>query len=126
MTPAERLMASIQGIKSSQLNGDPPSLNIGQHYENYIGWILEQHGIVVKFEDLIGELGGGSNAAQLKAVQHIADYLEMFLSKDKISDICKRIFWPKAQTFRKGQIGSWKEHFNSDHKRFSIASSEMQ
>ncbi|NIQ13648.1 MAG: hypothetical protein GTO02_04335, partial [Candidatus Dadabacteria bacterium] len=60
----ERCMASIVGLSSEYLNGEPPSLDIGTHYKNYIGWQGYSNGLVIKYEDLIGSKGCGSDDKQ--------------------------------------------------------------
>lgn len=115
MNEQERLMASIIGMGSDQLNGAPPSLDIGSHYRSYLGWKTQGVGLVIKFEDLIGTKGGGDDQIQKETVNRIVDYLGLGISRENIESICEDIFSPKARTFRKGQIGNWKEHFTPDH-----------
>jgi hypothetical protein len=115
MTEDERLMASIHGMTSVQLHGAPPSLDIGSHYRNYEGWADRHTGLVVKFEDLVGSRGGGSDDRQTQAVTAIANHLEIDLPKRKIDFACANAFWPGARTFRKGQIGDWRNHFGPEH-----------
>lgn len=115
MSEDERLMASIVGMDSHQLDGGPPSSDIGSHYRNYLDWAIKGVGLVVKFEDLVGHKGGGDDRPQMKTVTKIAGYLGLQLSKQKIADLCANLFWTKAKTFRRGQIGDWKKHFSSEH-----------
>lgn len=115
MSESQRLMASIVGMESTQLSGDLPSSDIGSHYRNYLGWVKQGAESVVKFEDLIGEKGGGDDRIQMETVAKVAGYLGLQLSKQKIADLCTNLFWTKAKTFRRGQIGDWKKHFSSEH-----------
>jgi hypothetical protein len=115
MSQDERLMASISGMDSEQLNGDAPSLDIGSHYRNYLGWITQGAGLVMKFEDLVGHKGGGDDRIQMDTAERITRFLQLRLSKEKIADLCTKLFWTGAKTFRKGQIGSWREYFKSQH-----------
>lgn len=115
MTEKDRLMASIAGLRSSQLDGGPPSLDIGSHYRHYLGWTRDGAGLVVKFEDLVGKKGGGNDEVQMEAVSRIMEYLGLRLASQKITALCRRLFWTRAKTFRSGQIGSWREHFRPAH-----------
>jgi hypothetical protein len=115
MSESQRLMASIVGMESARLGGDPPSLDIGLHYRNYLGWVQQSSGLVVKFEDLIGHKGGGDDLIQMETVAKIASYLGLQVSRQKITEFCNNLFWTKAKTFRKGQIGDWEKHFSSEH-----------
>jgi hypothetical protein len=117
MSEDERLMASIVGMSSSQLGGDPPSSDIGFHYRHYLGWVKDGAGLVVKFEDLVGERGGGTDQAQMETVTKISKYLGLGLSRQKLIALCGNLFWTKARTFRKGQIGTWRQHFRPAHMK---------
>ena len=115
LTQAEQLMASIKGIPSEKLNGSPDSLDIGSHYKYYKGWVNKSAGVVIKFEDLIGEKGGGSREDQKNTVIKIIKYLGIELPDRKLKFVCSKVFWPNARTFRKGQVGGWKDYFRPDH-----------
>lgn len=114
MNKNERLMASIIDMGSDQLDGAPPSLDIGVHYHRYLGWKTQGVGLVTKFEDLIGANGGGRQSGSKRNFKKNC-YLGLEKSMENIESICADIFSPKAKTFRKGQIGNWKEHFTPDH-----------
>lgn len=116
MSLQEGLTASIVGMETSQLDGAPPSFDIGSHYRNYLGWARQGVGLLVKFEELIGEKGGGEDQIQKETVSRIAEYLGLKLSDQEITAVCAGLFWTKAATFREGQIGSWREHFNPGHR----------
>jgi hypothetical protein len=111
----ERLMASIVGMSSELLDGDPPSLDIGQHYVNYIGWAQYSNGLCIKFEDLIGDKGGGSNDKQKGVIKKIVSYLGIDIGDVELGNIRGSLFSTKATTFRKGQIGSWRDEFKKEH-----------
>jgi hypothetical protein len=103
-------------METSQLDGAPPSFGIGSHYRSYLGWARQGVGLVVKFEELIGEKGGGDDQIQKETVSRIAEYLGLKLSDQELAAVCAGLFWTKAETFRKGQIGSWREHFTPEHR----------
>ena len=93
----------------------PPSLDIGSHYSNYVGWINQERAMTVKFEDLIGSRGGGDDGLQMDRVKEVSQFLGLELPAEKIREICADLFSTSAKTFRKGQVGSWREHFESEH-----------
>lgn len=113
MSQEERLMASILGMSSEQLDGAPPSLDIGSHYRNYLGWMIRGAGLVIRFEDLIGPKGGGDDQRQRETADRIVRFLGINVEEEEMADLCSQLFWHGAKTFRKGQIGGWRNHFNS-------------
>ncbi len=110
-----RIMASIVGVGSGELGGDDPSLGISEHYRRFLPWLERGPGIVVRFEDLVGPRGGGSDEGQLEAVRGIIQHLEIDVELAELEWIRGDVFWERASTFRKGQVGSWKDLFTSDH-----------
>jgi hypothetical protein len=112
---ASRLMASITGLSSDQLNGAPPSLDIGMHYEQFIGWASYADAVTVRFEDLIGARGGGNDQCQRETVRKIMVYLDVDLSDAQLDNIIGRLFSQQARTFRRGQIGDWRYEFDAEH-----------
>ena len=70
--------------------------------------------LVIKFEDLVGLYGRGSIEAQTQTIQTICNYLNIQRSEYQILYISYRLFG-NTSTFRKGQIGDWKNHLNQEH-----------
>lgn len=68
----------------------------------------------VKFEDIIGSRGGGSDENQLSTILEIANFLDKPLSFEEAQDIVSHL-WGNPGTFRKGIIGDWKNYFTPEH-----------
>jgi len=81
-------------------------------YFNMLSWQNDPHSLVVRFEALIGEQGGGSSVLQHETVKKIVNYLGYDFDT-KMSDQVETIYNPKARTFRKGSINSWKSALDS-------------
>jgi hypothetical protein len=113
----ERLMASIAGIEGHQLPDGVRSKSWGEHAEGFLPWFNVHDCLVVRFEDLVGESGGGSKTRQLDTVKLIVNHLDMELSHAALEKIATNAFSINAKTYRKGQIGDWQNHFNSAHKQ---------
>jgi sulfotransferase 6B1 len=112
---AGRIMASIVGVESGALGGAAPSLGIAEHYRRFLPWLERGPGMVVRFEDLVGPRGGGSDEAQRAALGGIVEHLGLDLGAAEVERVRGDIFWEGSSTFRKGQIGSWADHFTPDH-----------
>jgi hypothetical protein len=73
-------------------------------------WLRSSRSIVVRFEDLVGERGGGTAQTQLDAVTKIIRGVGLEKSDAEIQALAENLHGPGSKTFRKGVIGeSWKE-----------------
>lgn len=75
-----------------------------------IASLPEEAWLMTKFEDLVGERGGGDPHLQIKAVIELAHFLEIELRPGDARAIASDLYGG-TWTFRKGQIGEWKKHF---------------
>jgi hypothetical protein len=71
---------------------------------------------MVRFEDLVGPEGGGSEEAQRLAVGRVAKHLGVPVEERTIGLVGEKLFGA-GRTFRRGQIGSWREEFTAEHER---------
>ena len=104
-------------IKGSGMNGSiPPATGgIDNMYNLYIPWLNAPGVLSIRFEDLVGAHGGGSSIFQYNAIKNMAHHIGLTISKEKINEIANKLFG-NTQTFRKGEIGSWKKYFKKEHK----------
>ena len=85
-------------------------------YEERLEHVPSRSLCTIRFENLVGEHGGGTLEAQQKEIQNLAKFLNMRLGKEKVDEIAAEIFGGTA-TFRSGQIGSWRDYFSNNHKK---------
>ena len=86
-----------------------------------LDWMKEKSQFVytAHFENLVGSEGGGDDKKQLKEIIKISQHLGLNLSTAELKDIAKDLWGAEPgenTTFRKGQLGGWKEEFTSEHK----------
>ena len=118
----DRLMASIRGVPLGTPFGSNVSQpDIGQDFSRWKGWIDDPNVFAVKFEDLVGGRGGGSETTRLDTISQIVDYLDLELSPRMIhSQFSSNLMNPQeSHTYRKGgkgSIGGWKSVFKAEHK----------
>lgn len=118
----EQLMSSIKGVPlGSPLGSNVSQPDIGSDFARWQGWIGDRNTIAVKFEDLVGERGGGSEAKRLELVSKILDRLEVNLTPTQIEAQFRSCALnpEESHTFKKGgkgNIGGWKNAFNDSHK----------
>ena len=110
----ERLMTSILGVDGMKTGGFTlPS--IVERIRKFVMWSSSENCFAVKFEELVGEEGGGDSECQMHILLNMAEYLQLDLSRIEIDDIRCNLFSKNSRTFEKGQIGSWKDHFKEQH-----------
>ncbi len=77
--------------------------------------------LCIRFEDLVGDFGGGSCEAQKLAIQSFTQFVGKPISNQAIERIQRQLFGG-TNTFRKGKIGSWKQEFGEEQMRLFNAS----
>lgn len=119
----DQLMSTIQGIPlGSPFGSNLSQPNIGQDFYRWIGWIDDPNTMAIRFEDLVGERGGGDEEKRLHIISQILDYLEVNLPTSEVkSRFASTVMNPsESHTFLKGgkgQIGNWETYFNEKHKK---------
>lgn len=76
-------------------------------------------GLVIRFEDLIGEKGGGQKSTQMTALQNIAIHLGINLSIDQVERISSNLWGssdPNNMYFKVGKIGRGERLFSTKQK----------
>lgn len=128
----DQLMHSIQGVPiGSPFGSNISQPDIGSDFARWSRWVEDPHTLAIKFEDLVGERGGGSEATRLYKVQQILDHLSVSISKHQLQEqFASYILNPdESHTFKKGgkgSIGGWQTHFKDEHKTaFKKVAGEM-
>jgi hypothetical protein len=108
----ERLMVSIRGGELGGQGLQP----LAERYGRFLGWERAGGAVMVRFEDLVGPEGGGSEEAQRLAVGRVAMHLGVPVEERTIGLVGESLFGA-GRTFRKGQIGGWREEFTAEHEQ---------
>lgn len=91
-------------------------------YKNRLGWALDPYSLTVKFEDLLGEKGGGSSRVRCKMLFSIAKYLNMPLPKEHLKFVVKNMNKAASKEVHDGKIfkrastGNWRTFLTEEHK----------
>ena len=119
-TDEERLMASIVGVPvGTPFASNVSQPSIGMDFSRWKGWLKDPGTLSVRFEDLVGSRGRGDDRSRISTVRRILVHLGVQMTDSEI----ERTFSTTAldpstsHTFRRGQIGSWRDAFTADHKR---------
>jgi sulfotransferase 6B1 len=110
----ERLMASIRGFEGDAGQYLPP---IRESFGAYLPWAEDPSTLIVRFEHLIGPRGGGDADKQLAEIERIARFIERPLTRQQAAQIALKTYAKESLTFRKGQVGDWRNRFTEAHKR---------
>jgi hypothetical protein len=108
----ERLLVCIRG---GELGGRKLQ-SLDQRYRQFLGWTQDEEAVMVKFEDLVGTRGGGSAEVQRLAVGRVATHVGTSVSEQTMRLVEETLFGV-GRTFRKGQIGGWREEFSPEHEQ---------
>jgi hypothetical protein len=113
----ERLEKIITGYEPTLTDGDKKGIaSIDRHFRRLITWMDDQRCLTIRFEKLIGSRGGGDDELQIETIKSIARFLKTNLDNRDIEYLGENIFSNHSATFRKGQIGSWRNEFSEEHK----------
>jgi hypothetical protein len=83
--------------------------SFAQVYRAMLAWQHEPNCLLVRFEDLIGEQGGGDEQRQQQTMVKIAQHLNC-----PVTAPMPTVYNPSARTFRQGKIDSWKDSLAAD------------
>lgn len=114
--PASRLMAAITGLEPNSETGRPYLASIDGHFRTRLDYLEDRRFLTVRFEDVVGSRGGGDDMRQREAIFRVAEHLGLKLRQGDVSNIVGHAFGEDSPTFRKGQIGSWREEMLPEHK----------
>jgi hypothetical protein len=111
----ERIQASIVGVSREELDGQQESKSMGDHIRAFMPWLEADACMLMRFEDLIGEAGGGSAERQKECIRQVGNHIGLSLAEAEVQRIADNTFSRDSRTFRKGKIGDWKNHFTNRH-----------
>jgi sulfotransferase 6B1 len=112
-TADERIAATIQGFPADEYGRGQDS--IGERLGRYLPWLARPEVLVVRFEDLIGEAGGGSRERQDELVAAIARHVDRALAPERVRAVADRVWSDRSSTFRQGRTGGWRHELTPDH-----------
>ena len=109
---AERFLAIINGYPPGPEG--PGRLSLKDKLEGFSPWLTRPGVMCCRFEDLVGERGGGSSTAQLAAIAEIGGHVGLSVSAAEAARIADEAWSPGAATFRAGVTGEWRRTFDQD------------
>lgn len=112
-TESDRLNEVLHGYN----NKFGSLIGINQMYYSMLKWKKEVNHLSLKFEDLVGNKGGGNINDQISSIKEIVNFLDLGLeiTNHRINEIADNSFGVSG-TFRKGKISAWKNIFSNSVK----------
>jgi sulfotransferase family protein len=101
-----RIRVAIVGAPEYRLS------SIGERLEAFSGWL--DHALVVRFEDLVGPGGGGDAESQRATLASLYEHIGVPTSSEEIESVRTRLFSDQSPTFRRGEIGGWRDVFDEE------------
>lgn len=109
-----RLLAMI--APGAELLAGLPNVWRNDGLKTFLPWLDEPNCQIVRFEDLVGAKGGGSDQTQHATIRQIATHIGADVDDAAIERLAHDLFGSSgSKTFHKGQIGGWKAYFNARH-----------
>lgn len=103
-TDEERFFAVADGFENSETK----LIGVKIMIESMLEWQQDSSNLLIKFEDIVGPLGGGDSFVQQKTIDRILTFIGAENTPKNLKEIAKESFG-KSSTFRKGQIYGWKD-----------------
>lgn len=100
-------------------------VGLGEAFRSILAWRHSRDCLIIRFEDLIGEKGGGSLETQLCTVKNMCDYLEIPATESLLKSVCLQVFSSDSPTFRKGMIGAWRDELPDTSLDMSAMDKEL-
>lgn len=110
--------------------GQIRQLSFSKVFSQAIEYINDPEVLVIRYENLVGEKGNGSHAAQLKELRRLSEFIHLTTTDERLEEISAILYGNYGHnpaerrlklidpqvTFRKGKKGSWVEAFKEEHK----------
>lgn len=103
MTEEERYWAAFQGGCFGSVDLE----SLLTRCEALDTWYSNDAVVKIRFEDIVGSRGGGSDTLQMQTIRKLCQTVE--LPEESPGIVSEQLFGPGRGTFRKGQIDSWRE-----------------
>ena len=113
----ERIRFLLDGGKFSTNQHVIDQLPYKEWYLRFYQWKTSENVLAIRFEDLVGNEASKKNTI-LKIINYLCDSKDCPDRGQLVERMILNIDPKNCKTFRKGQIGSWKEELNPELKRY--------
>lgn len=107
----ERLAASLAGLPADDRGLG--LLDLATRFGSIASWREDPNAIVVRFEDLVGSAGGGSDERRLEVLRRLAVHAGAPHDESVLTTVADGLFGGTS-TFRRGSVDAWRSDFRSE------------
>lgn len=94
---------------------DSRLIGVAEQYKKYAGWISSKNCLVLKFEELRGANGGGTEELRFKKFKEAIDFIGVDIDDQSLEDKLSSKGSHKSATFHKGDIGGWSKYLSAEN-----------
>ena len=89
--------------------GNETLVPIIDYLDAFSGWLDAEGVLCLRFEDIVGPMGGGNAGTQFEKLQQLANLCKWEGSKDELETAILLAFSTRTGTFYRGQVGAWQQ-----------------
>lgn len=102
-----RILRAIRGNAATGLD------SVGARLRLYQGWLCPQLHLV-RFEELIGGRGQGTDQTQTEVLRGVCRHLGVALGPEAFERLATGVFSQASPTFHRGAVGGWRDVFDDE------------
>jgi hypothetical protein len=112
----QAILRAIEGCRDDDPNAPRHLHDLRARFDLMTPWIGRPYNLTVKFEDLVGSRGGGSDDLQTATLDSVARHLGLPDDPTALAEVARHAYG-STTTFRQGASGKWRDAFSPEHLR---------
>lgn len=104
-----RLRALITGDETNEAKGYINLASMAHSWSRFQGWLSDPNSMVVRFEDLVGSAGGGSDNKRAETITAVLQHVGLSYRPEIVNKMMQRSSGKGSLTFRRGKVGAWQD-----------------
>jgi len=109
---------------TSLIKGENGCMSYIDFYKERIGWALDPVNLAIKYEELLGTLGGGDDKIQKAKVKQIAKFIHLKLTSQELQYVLDNMYVDfgenevsDGRVFERATTGNWHTFLTEKHKK---------
>lgn len=107
----------------SLISGSEHSPSYLDFYLERTGWAKNRESLTIRYEDLVGDAGGGNDEIKKAVVQQIINFIHLDISEEKLQYVLDNMYVNfgentlEDKVFERSSIGNWRKFLSRDQIR---------